>query len=114
MGRTDDIITSAGYRIGPSEIEDCLLKHPAVTSAAVVGVPDAQRTEIVAAFVVLRDGYAGSGELTAALQQHVRSRLGGHQYPRYVQFIDQLPLTVTGKVVRRVLRDLAVQRIGPT
>ena len=112
LGRTDDIITSAGYRIGPSEIEDCLLKHPAVTSAGVVGVPDAQRTEIVAAFVVLREGYVGTGELKSALQQHVRSRLGGHQYPRYVQFIDKLPLTVTGKVIRRALRDLASQRVG--
>jgi acetyl-CoA synthetase len=106
IGRSDDVITSAGYRIGPGEIEDCLLKHPAVALAGVVGVPDATRTELVAAFVVLRPEHAGSPELASELQAHVRARLGGHQYPRVVRFIAELPTTVTGKVIRRELRAL--------
>jgi acetyl-CoA synthetase len=107
LGREDDVITSAGYRIGPGEIEDCLLKHPAVASAGVVGVPDPARTEVVTAFVVLRPGHAPSAELRSELQGHVRSRLGAHQYPRAVHFIDALPATVTGKIVRRELRAQA-------
>lgn len=107
LGRADDVITSAGYRIGPGEIEDCLIRHPAVAAAGVVGVPDATRTEIVAAFVVLRDDFAATDALAAELQQHVRSRLGGHQYPRLVRFLDTLPMTVTGKIVRQDLRRLA-------
>ena len=109
VGREDDVITSAGYRIGPGEIEDCLLKHPAVASAGVVGVPDAKRTEIVAAFVVLRPSYVESVELEAELQDHVRERLGGHQYPRLIRFIGELPVTATGKIMRRELRQLACQ-----
>ena len=107
LGRADDVITSAGYRIGPGEIEDCLLKHPAVASAAVVGAPDPLRTEIVTAFVVLRDGETGGAALAAALQVHVRERLGGHQYPRAVHFLPELPSTVTGKIIRGDLRRLA-------
>jgi acetyl-CoA synthetase len=111
LGRSDDIITSAGYRIGPSEIEDCLFRHPAVASAGVVGLPDSVRTEIVAAFVVLRPGFVGSEELVARLQDHVRLKLGGHQYPRVVRFIEHLPLTVTGKIIRRALRDLPLPKM---
>ena len=107
VGRADDVITSAGYRIGPGEIEDCLLRHPAVLSAGVVGVPDAARTEIVTAFVVLRDKIEPNDALIAQLQDHVRTRLGGHQYPRRVIFIPNLPLTATGKIMRRELRALA-------
>lgn len=107
VGRKDDVITSAGYRIGPGEIEDCLLKHPAVASAGVVGVPEAKRTEVVVAFVVLRSSYRESNELVVELQDHVRSRLGGHQYPRAIRFLSKLPTTVTGKIIRRELRDLA-------
>lgn len=107
VGREDDVITSAGYRIGPGEIEDCLLNHPAVASAGVVGVTDTKRTEVVVAFVVLRPSYRESDGLVAELQDHVRSRLGGHQYPRAIRFISRLPTTVTGKIIRRELRNMA-------
>lgn len=105
MGRDDDVITSGGYRIGPGEIEDCLLTHPAVRMAAAVGVPDELRTEIVKAFVVLDTGHAPSETLKREIQDHVRARLAAHEYPREVAFIDELPMTTTGKVMRRVLRN---------
>lgn len=108
VGRDDDVITSAGYRIGPGEIEDCLLRHPAVRMAGVVGKPDTQRTEIVKAYVVLREGIGPSEALVAELQAHVRSRLAAHEYPREVAFVDGLPLTTTGKIIRRELRVWAV------
>lgn len=104
VGRKDDVITSAGYRIGPGEIEDSLLKHPAVLQAAVIGKPDPLRGEIVKAFVVLTDGYAASPELASEIQQSVRRRLSAHEYPREVEFIDNLPMTTTGKVRRIDLR----------
>lgn len=110
LGRADDVITSAGYRIGPAEIEDCLLKHTAVASAGVVGVPDPTRTEIVTAFVVLRPGHHPSDLLAGELQDHVRTRMGGHQYPRAVHFLAELPMTVTGKIIRQELRKLATER----
>ncbi len=106
VGRNDDVITSAGYRIGPGPIEDCLLSHPAVRMAAVVGVPDAQRTEVVKAFIVLRHGFAPSELLTKELQDHVRTRLAAHEYPRQMRYLDSLPLTTTGKIIRRELRTL--------
>jgi acetyl-CoA synthetase len=105
VGRDDDVITSAGYRIGPGPVEDCLLSHPAVRMAAVVGKPDAQRTEIVKAFVVLREGFDASEQLTRELQQHVRTRLSAHEYPREVSYTDALPQTATGKIIRRALRE---------
>ena len=103
VGRIDDVITSAGYRIGPGPIEDCLISHPAVREAAVVGVPDPQRTEIVKAFIVLRDGQAPSDELVRSIQEHVRTRLSAYEYPRAVEFIEALPVTATGKVIRKEL-----------
>jgi acetyl-CoA synthetase len=106
VGRDDDVITSAGYRIGPGPIEECLLKHPAVRMAAVVGKKDAQRTEIVKAFIVLAEGYRPSDELVAQIQAHVRQRLAAHEYPREIAFLDALPSTVTGKIMRRSLRDV--------
>ena len=106
VGRNDDVITSAGYRIGPGPIEDCLLGHPAVRMAAVVGVPDATRTEIVKAFIVLNAGFEPSDALVRDIQDHVRTRLAAHEYPRAVAFVDQLPMTATGKIVRRELRAL--------
>jgi acetyl-CoA synthetase len=103
-GRTDDMFKSAGYRIGPSEIENCLVKHPAVANAAVVGSPDEERTNIVKAFVVLAPGYAASAALQAELQEHVRGKLAPYEYPKEIEFLDALPMTTTGKVQRRVLR----------
>lgn len=107
VGRDDDVITSAGYRIGPGEIEDCLIKHPAVALAAVVGKPDPLRTEIVKAFVVLKSGVAQSDALAADIQVFVRTRLSAHEYPREVAFIPEMPMTTTGKVIRRLLRGLS-------
>ncbi|HEY1362128.1 MAG TPA: AMP-binding protein, partial [Xanthobacteraceae bacterium] len=107
IGRDDDVITSAGYRIGPTEIEDCLIAHPAVALAAAVGKPDALRTEIVKAFVVLKSGYAPSAALAAEIQGFVKTRLSAHEYPREVAFIEQMPMTTTGKVIRRLLRQQA-------
>ncbi|MDI6836944.1 MAG: AMP-binding protein, partial [Rhizobiaceae bacterium] len=105
LGRDDDVITSSGYRIGPSEIEDCLLGHPAVQLAAVIGKPDPLRTEIVKAFVVLRPGHVPGPELAADLRLWVKQRLSMHEYPREVTFVDELPLTTSGKVIRRLLRE---------
>jgi acetyl-CoA synthetase len=104
IGRADDVITSAGYRIGPAEIEDCLLKHPAVAMAAAIGVPDPVRTESVKAFVVLKPGQRGDAALAKSIQDHVRTKLAAHEYPREVEFIDALPMTATGKIMRRELR----------
>ena len=103
-GRADNLITSAGYRIGPGEIEDCLVQHPAVAMAAVVGVPDPIRTEAVKAWIVLRPGMAASDELAADIQSFVRSRLAVHEYPRLIAFTDELPTTATGKIMHRELR----------
>jgi acetyl-CoA synthetase len=107
VGRDDDVITSSGYRIGPTEIEDCLIRHPAVGLAAVVGKPDALRTEIVKAFIVLKPGYAPSDALAADIQVFVKTRLSAHEYPREVAFINEMPMTTTGKVIRRLLRQRA-------
>ena len=107
VGREDDLITSAAYRIGPTEIEDCLGAHPAVALAAAVGKPDPLRTEIVKAFVVLRPGFTASDALAAEIQAFVRTRLSAHEYPREIAFRDSLPMTTTGKIIRRALRDEA-------
>jgi acetyl-CoA synthetase len=107
VGRDDDIITSAGFRIGPGEIEDCLIRHPAVALAAAVGKPDALRTEIVKAFIVLKKGYSPSDSLAVEIQGFVKTRLSAHEYPREVVFIDDMPMTTTGKVIRRLLRERA-------
>jgi acetyl-CoA synthetase len=104
VGRDDDVISSSGYRIGPGEIEDCLIKHPSVALAAVVGKPDPVRGEVVKAFVVLKAGHAPSDALAAHIQDFVKWRLSAHEYPREVAFIDSLPMTTTGKVIRRLLR----------
>ena len=105
IGRDDDIITSSGFRIGPVEIEECLLRHPAVAGAGAIGKPDPIRTEIVKAFVVLRDGISPSTGLADEIRSFVRTRLSAHEYPREVEFVPSLPLTATGKIMRRVLRD---------
>jgi acetyl-CoA synthetase len=106
QGRSDDVIKSAGYRIGPAEIESCLVKHPAVLNAAVIGKPDATRGAIVKAFVVLQPGFSGDQDLIEGIQQHVRGRLAPYEYPREIEFIDALPMTTTGKVQRKELRKL--------
>ncbi|MFT5362753.1 MAG: acetyl-CoA synthetase [Dinoroseobacter sp.] len=104
--RDDDVITSSGYRIGPSEIEVCLGAHSAVVMAAVVGIPDPVRTEAVKAFVVLREGEVWSQALGAALIQHVRDHVSPHVAPRFVEPIEALPMTATGKILRRALREV--------
>ena len=104
VGRKDDVISSAGYRIGPGEIEDSLLGHPAVLQAAVIGKADELRGQIVKAFVVLAPGYVAGSDLAKEIQQSVRRRLSAHEYPREVEFIDELPMTTTGKVRRIDLR----------
>jgi acetyl-CoA synthetase len=116
QGRADDVFKAAGYRIGPSEIENCLVKHPAVANAAVVPKPDPERGAVVKAFVVLAPDYATArarsepdaaefdARLTAQLQAHVKGKLAPYEYPKEIEFIDALPMTTTGKVQRRVLR----------
>jgi acetyl-CoA synthetase len=106
VSREDDVITSAGYRIGPSEIEHTLLKHPAVALSAVVGIPDPIRTEAIKAWIVLRPGFAPSEALAREIQDFVKVQLAAHEYPRVVQFAESLPMTATGKVLRRELRAL--------
>ena len=113
VGRDDDVITSSGYRIGPSEIEDCLAGHPAVQLAAAVGKPDPIRTEIVKAYVVLVPGFKPGEALEADIRDWVKTRLSMHEYPREIEFVDALPLTTTGKVIRRELREKAAAEIIP-
>jgi acetyl-CoA synthetase len=103
--RDDDVIIMAGYRIGPFEVESVLVGDPAVAEAAVVGVPDELRGEVIEAYVVLAPGHEPSGELVTRLQQRVKSKLAAHAYPRAVHFVDALPKTPSGKIQRFVLRD---------
>ncbi len=111
QGRSDDVIKSAGYRIGPAEIESCLVKHPAVANAAVIGKPDETRGAIVKAFIVLQPGEAPSERLVEEIQNHVRGRLAPYEYPREIEFIDALPMTTTGKVQRKELRKREEARL---
>jgi acetyl-CoA synthetase len=110
QGRADDVFKAAGYRIGPSEIENCLVKHRAVANVAVVPKPDAERGAVVKAYVVLAAGFEGSPALVDELQKHVRGQLAPYEYPKEIEFIAELPMTTTGKVQRRVLRDLEAKR----
>jgi acetyl-CoA synthetase len=114
VGRKDDVITSAGYRIGPAEIEDCLIKHPAVTMSAVIGAPDEVRGEVVKAFIVLDSRHEADDALKRDIQQFVKTRLAAHEYPREIEFVDQLPMTATGKIMRRELRarEIRTRNIG--
>jgi acyl-coenzyme A synthetase/AMP-(fatty) acid ligase len=111
-GRSDDVINSAGYRIGPIEVENALAEHPAVQICAIVGSPDEERGEIVKAFVVLREGHEPSQELTQELQDHVKSVTAPYKYPRAIEYITELPMTITGKIRRRELRDREFARLG--
>ena len=107
VGREDDVITSGGYRIGPAEIEDCLLTHTAVATVGVVGKPDALRTEVVKAYVVLKDGFEAGEALAEELRDYVKARLAQYSYPREIEFLEALPMTVTGKVIRKELKARA-------
>ena len=111
LGREDDVITSAGYRIGPAEIEDCLLMHEAVASVGVIGKPDKTRTEIVKAFIILKDGFEPGDSLQSDLQDHVKTRLAAYEYPREIEFVEELPMTVTGKIKRKELKAQAIGKI---
>jgi acetyl-CoA synthetase len=113
-GRADDMFKAAGYRIGPGEIENCLLGHPAVANVAVVPKPDAERGAVVKAFVVLAAGSRGDAALAEELQRHVRGKLAPYEYPKEIEFIEALPMTTTGKVQRRVLRELEARRAQGT
>jgi acetyl-CoA synthetase len=104
-GRADDVITSAGYRIGPGEIEEALLRHPAVRLAAAIGVPDPLRTESIKAFLVPAEGHRPSEALAHEIREFVKTRLARHEYPRAIEFVDSLPTTTTGKIMRRELRE---------
>jgi len=111
VGRADDVITSAGYRIGPGEIEDCLCKHPAVSLAAAVGVPDPVRTENIKVFIKLAPGHNGSPQLEDDIRGFVKTYLSPHEYPRIVEFVSDLPLTATGKIKRKELRDAEIAKM---
>jgi acetyl-CoA synthetase len=106
VGREDDLITSAGYRIGPGEIEDCLIKHPAVALAAVIGSPDDVRGTIVKAFIVLKPEADAHERLKDEIQDFIRKRLAAHEYPREIEFVSELPMTATGKIIRKKLREI--------
>lgn len=109
-GRSDDMISSAGYRIGPTEVENALIEHPAVTESAVVASPDPERGEVVKAFVVLHPDYVPSEALVKTLQQHVQQHTAPYKYPRRIEFVASLPKNPSGKIMRRVLRDLEFNR----
>ena len=110
VGRKDDLITSSGYRIGPSEIEDCLIKHHAVAMSAVIGVPDKVRGELVKAFIVLQPNIEKDENLMADIQEFVKTRLAAHEYPRALEFVETLPMTATGKIKRRDLRAMELEK----
>jgi acetyl-CoA synthetase len=105
QGRADDVITSGGYRIGPAEIEDALVRHPAIVMAAAIGVPDPVRTETIKAFVIVKDNVERSDELAEEIRGFVREHLAKHEVPRAIEFVDALPMTTTGKIQRRKLRE---------
>jgi acetyl-CoA synthetase/medium-chain acyl-CoA synthetase len=110
VGRADDVIISAGYRIGPFEVESALVEHPAVVEAAVVASPDAVRGEIVKAFVILAPGYAASDTLAEQIQDHVKTTTAPYKYPREIEFVTELPKTISGKIRRVELRERERQR----
>ncbi len=114
VGRKDDVITSAGYRIGPAEIEDCIMKHPAVGMVAVIGSPDEVRTEIVKAFIVLKADVAASSDVASDIKKFVKVRLAAHEYPREIEFVNELPMTATGKIMRKDLKALEIKRKSKT
>ncbi|AKK00103.1 AMP-binding protein [Pseudomonas sp. WP18] len=110
VGRSDDVITTSGYRVGPFDVESALIEHPAVVEAAVVGKPDLERTELVKAFVVLNAQYRAAPALAEELRQHVRKRLAAHAYPREIEFVSDLPKTPSGKLQRFILRNQEIAK----
>jgi acetyl-CoA synthetase len=110
VGRSDDVITTSGYRVGPFDVESALIEHPAVIEAAVVGKPDPERTELVKAFVVICEQYRATPELAEELRQHVRKRLAAHSYPREIEFVSELPKTPSGKLQRFILRNQEIAK----
>jgi acetyl-CoA synthetase len=110
QGRADDMFKSAGYRIGPAEIENCLVKHEAVANSAVVPVPDETRGALIKAFVLLAPGFSPSPELEESIRSHVKNSLAPWQQPREIEFVDALPMTTTGKVQRKVLREREAEK----
>ena len=114
VGRSDDVITTSGYRVGPFDVESALIEHPAVVEAAVVGKPDPERTELVKAFVVLSAQYRAAPELAEELRQHVRKRLAAHAYPREIEFVSDLPKTPSGKLQRFILRNQEIAKVQET
>jgi acyl-coenzyme A synthetase/AMP-(fatty) acid ligase len=110
VGRTDDVIISAGYRIGPFEVESALIEHPAVAESAVVASPDPMRGDIVKAFIILAPGHVGSDELVLSIQDHVRQSTAPYKYPRAVEFVTELPKTISGKIRRVELRENEVRK----
>src|SRR4029078_3759597 len=104
IGRADDVIKTSGERVGPFEVESALVEHEGVVEAGVIGKPDVVRGEIIKAFVVLKPGIEGTEELKTTLHAHVKKHLAGHAYPREIEFIDKLPKTRSGKIMRRVLK----------
>jgi len=106
VGRADDVIISAGYRIGPFEVESALKEHPAVAESAVIASPDEMRGEIVKAYVILAPGYLASSQLASELQDHVKSVTAPYKYPREIEFVQTLPKTISGKIRRVELREM--------
>ena len=111
-GRTYDLIKSAGYRIGPAEVEDCLVRHADVAEAAVVASPDLERGSIVKAFIRLVDGCVASDQLTLEIQEHVKLNLAAYKYPREVEYVEFFELTSSGKISRKKLREREIERKG--
>ncbi len=111
QGRNDDVIKTSGYRVGPAEVEAKIIEHRAVASCAVVGIPDAKRGQAIKAFVKLLPGHQPSPEMIAEIQEHVKKRLAFHEYPRDFEFIDEFPMTVTGKIRRRDLREREIEKL---
>lgn len=110
VGRSDDVITTSGYRVGPFDVESALVEHPAVVEAAVVGKPCPERTELVKAFVVISEQYRATPELAEELRLHVRQRLAAHAYPREIEFVSDLPKTPSGKLQRFILRNQEIAK----
>ncbi|WP_300720186.1 AMP-binding protein [Pseudomonas sp.] len=110
VGRSDDVITTSGYRVGPFDVESALIEHPAVIEAAVVGKPDPERTELIKAFVVLNPRFPHDAQLAETLRLHVRQRLAAHAYPREIEFVSELPKTPSGKLQRFILRNQEIAK----